>query len=258
MADKDYRTETNANSIDIHFKLPRIEVPKLFAEDEWGGISFKIETSKGVIKATSSRRKGGVWMCRGDIPSLVAGGFIHPDWCPGLPGNNKTRQTVLFENNSPRLIYGNHRGTKLSDPYIVIIRVSKNKFVVEIPATEEQWELIKQADERWRQRMRDKEEVKRQEEQLKQKERRRKQKPETYSHPDYFKDSAISLLNVGLIAAMKELRGEHELSGYNEMTIWIDEQSAQDVLCAQERLIDSIRKAKIIRRKKDRHLSIVN
>ena len=234
------------------------KLPKVFEEGDWGDISFKIKTSKGGIKVTSSGYKRGIWKCRGDVPSLVAGGFIQPDWCPGLHGNNKTRQTVMFENDIPQLVYGNHRGTTLPHPNIVIIRVSKKKFEVEVLATKEQCEIISQSRARWDERCKNERLLKEQQEKLKQKEEKRKQKPDRYFSPIFFKNYAISFLNIGLIAAMKELRGEHEFSEYGEMTICIDEQSAQDILCASERLVDTIRKAKVIRCRKEPHLSIIN
>ena len=251
MADKDYRTETNHNVIGGCFKLPRIQVPKVFEEDDWGAISFGIKTSKGVIKVTSSGCQRGIWKCRGDIPSLVAGGFIQPDWCPGLHGNNKTRQTVVFKNDIPWLIYGNHRGTALPHPSIVIFRISKNKFEVEVLATKEQREIISQARKRCDQRMLNERSIKEQQEKI-------KQKSDIYSSPILFKNGATNLLKMCLEATIHYLNGRREFSEYSETTLWIDEQSAQDIVCAGERLIDAVRKAKVVCLNKKRHLSIVN
>lgn len=254
MADKDYRTEINPNIISGCFKLPRIQIPMVFEEGDWGAISFEIKTSKGVIEVTSSGYKQGTWKCRGNVPSLVAGGFIRPDWCPGLHGNNKTRQTVVFKNDIPWLIYGNHRGTALPHHSIVIFRISKNKFEVEVLATKEQREIISQSRKRWDERILNERLIKEQQEKT-------KNKLACYSNPILFKEKIIDWLDLMTALAIQEMRGEHEYSYYRERTIWIDEQSMQkviqEVMLARQSIVEAVQKAKVSLHKRGPRLSII-
>ena|GEM_PF-4993803 len=97
MANCDYRTVSDHNIIRSCFKLPKLRIPENIEESVDGYLSFKIENASGVIKVTSAGWRVGIWKCRGDISALIAAGFIQGEWCPGLPGNNKTRQAISFQ-----------------------------------------------------------------------------------------------------------------------------------------------------------------
>jgi len=127
--------------------MPRIEIPRNVVEAD-GSLAFKIETHDGVIEVSGYNR----WRCRGTVAALVAGGLLRHDWVPGLPGNNKVRQTVAFEAYEPRLLCGLRRGQKTKSPHIVITRKSARLYEVEIPTTKEQSALIDAARKRFRQR----------------------------------------------------------------------------------------------------------
>ncbi len=223
MANTDSIT-TDSNVITGGFRLPRISIPKDVAEGDYGSLAFKIETSNGTIDVSSWG--GCKWQCRGTVSALEAGGFLRPDWCPGLPGNNKTRQTVLFETEGARLIYGNRAGKKMPAPFIVIKRESRNKFAVDVTATKEQEELLSQLQEKFWQRRK---EGALRDEQIKNQIERRQSKDEEYSKyrhsPSLFKDESVSMLKRIFNCSMEQLSGKYEFSEYGETTIWIDEQS---------------------------------
>lgn len=84
-----------------------------------------------------------------------------------------------------------------------------------------------------------------------------KPKDERYSCPAIFKDRAIFSMKMCTDVVTMQLSGEAELLEYGEKTIWIDEQSMQDVLCAYARLTETIRVAKVICRRKEPHLALV-
>lgn len=256
MADTD-SIITNSNVISGCFRLPKVPIPANIVESADGRISFKIQTHNGEIDVTGYGRRS-KWKCTGNVSALVTAGFIRAEWCPGLPGNNKIRQTVLFEADGPRMVYGNRRGATMSAPFIVITRVSANKFVVEVPTTKEQDGLISQAMERGIQRMQDE---RRREESNRIQMKRRQDKDERYSRyyksPSLFKDESVSILKDIFNFSMGQLSGKYEFSEYGETTMWIDEQSMQDVLCAGSRLFESIRVAKVVCRRKEPHLALV-
>lgn len=258
MANSDYRTVSDHNIIRSCFKLPKLRIPENIEESVDGYLSFKIENASGVIKVTSAGWRVGIWKCRGDISALIAAGFIQGEWCPGLPGNNKTRQAISFQTGAPRLVNGTHRGKTLPAPNIVIIRTSKNKFEVELPATKEQQKLITQARERGRERWLHEQKLTEHNKKLNKKRDVIKPIPAKYSIPIIFKESAIKYLNIGIKPALRELRGEYQFEDYGQMMICIEDQSAQDILCAIARLKETIRKAKVVCSKKQSHLSIVN
>jgi hypothetical protein len=254
MAEADSIT-TTPQDISGCFGMPKIQIPNNFdelLEDAKGYFYFEIRTPKGTVKAFSYR--GDEWECLGTVDALAAGGFLRPEWCPGLPGNNKTRQTVIFKDGRAWLIYGNRASSNLDLPHIVIKRASAKKFYVELPATKEQQERLSQAIERREQRAATK---------LKQKEqiKKRQDKEERYSEfhrsPSIFKDDASLFLKRIFNGAMEDLSGRYEFSEYGETTIWVDEGSMQDILSAGARLFEAIRAAKVVCRKKELHLSIV-
>lgn len=84
-----------------------------------------------------------------------------------------------------------------------------------------------------------------------------KSKNEMYSSPSLFKDRILFTLNNFLSVTMRDLSGQYEFSECGETTIWLEEQSMQDVLAARARLVEAIRTAKVTCRRKEPHLSIV-
>ena len=78
-----------------------------------------------------------------------------------------------------------------------------------------------------------------------------------YSSPALFKSSAISHLGNFIRLTANHLSGKHEFNTWGETTIWLDESSMREVLCAGARLIESIKAAKVKSRKQQPHLSIV-
>lgn len=251
MANADSIT-TDPSVISGCFRLPRISVPKDIEEDAKGYFSFEIETHKGAI--TVSSYSGNKWECSGTISALEAGGFLQPEWCPGLPGNSKTRQTVLFEAAGTRLIFGNKNRKTMGAPYIVIVRASKNKFIVEVRGTDVHKELLSQAIQKRDQRLAN-------ERQRKESIEKRKAKEEEYikyyHSPSLFKDESVRILKHIFNFSMEQLSGKDEFVKYGEVTIWVDEQSMHDVLCAGARLFEAVRTAKVVCRKKEARLSIV-
>lgn len=138
MADKKPTTAGKAGS----FKFPAIAIPKSAQRNEYGWPVFSIQTTAGEIIVRCCYRYAA---CAGSIDALVAGGFMLPEWAPGLPGNNATRQTVVLSPDGPRLLIGNRRGSRITDPHITVIRVSRRSLGIEVPLTEEQKQLIKAA-----------------------------------------------------------------------------------------------------------------
>jgi len=78
-----------------------------------------------------------------------------------------------------------------------------------------------------------------------------------YFSSEIFKDRAIGTLNSFLRVTMNDLSGKYEFSEWGETTIWLEEQSMQDVIAAGARLVEAIRIAKVKCRSKESHLSIV-
>lgn len=254
MANTDSIT-ANSNIISRRFGLPRISIPKDYAETD-GSITFKIKTYNGTIDISSRGRVK--WECRGTVSALEAVGFLRADWCPGLPGNNKTRQTVLFEADGPQLVYGNRCGKIMASPFIVIERASTNNFIVEVRASEDQTELISQVHDKYWQRR--KEGLQRAREIEEYAERRNAKEGEYrryYHSPSLFKDDSVEILKRIFNFSMEQLSGKYEFSEYGETTIWVDEQSMQEVLCAGARLFEAVRAAKVTCRRKEQRLSIV-
>lgn len=247
---------TNSKVISGQFELPRVSMPKDIVVGADGRIFFKIATNCGVIDVTSWGDNR--FDCRGTASALEAGGILRSDWCPGLPGNNKTRQTVLFENRGARLIYGNRCGKIMAAPFIVIKRASISEFIVEVPTTKAQGELLSQARESGRQREKDN---RRRNEQINEQAARRKEKEEQfrkYHHnPSIFKDDSVSILKIIFNSSMEQLSGKCEFLECGETTIWLDEQSMQEVLSAGARLFEAVRNAKVVCRNRVPHLSIV-
>lgn len=156
MATSDFTASTHddqRNASWRDFSFPILPMPDEYVEGKYGGLTFKIETANGTINVESHGLIR--WSCCGSLPALLEKGLLLEDWLPGKPGNNKSRQTVAFDDGVPRLVLGNRRGSKFTALHIVIIRVGK-KFEVLIPITEDQINLIerreqdKQEQETWK------------------------------------------------------------------------------------------------------------
>ncbi len=137
----------NAGSICPSWGMPRIEMPADVTMDDRGYIGFKLGTAEGPVHVRAYWK---TWECRGTVAALVAGGLLRPEWCPGLPGNNKTRQQVLFDSDGPRLLLGNTRGKKQQGAHITVCRISARSFMVEVLATFGQQKRLEEFHERRR------------------------------------------------------------------------------------------------------------
>lgn len=143
---------TLATISDCISRVPALAIPDIgITETKDGRVTFTVQTPFGPISVEGSRAKhgNGLWRCRGNAKSLAAHCLLQPDWLPGLPGNNKVRQTVLFGADGPKLFLGNRRGSKLNVEFISIERISKTFYTVVIPATEEQTKKIRLVYETW-------------------------------------------------------------------------------------------------------------
>lgn len=107
-------------------KMPTIDIPSddelIFDEYRYG--CFDIETSAGPIHCKLT------WWhieCTGSIQALSAYGLLRDEWMPGLPGNNKTRQAVLFTENGPALAIGRFSRNKYSAHFSTLTVVLTGK-----------------------------------------------------------------------------------------------------------------------------------
>ena len=82
-------------------------------------------------------------------------------------------------------------------------------------------------------------------------------KDERYSCPEIFKDRAIGFAGRILSIVMDDLNGNVEYSKYEERTIWVDDESMQEILMAEARLLEAIRNARVVTRRELPRLSIV-
>jgi hypothetical protein len=127
------------DSIAVPFGLPRLDVPDELILNERGYAVFRLNTDQGAVNVQGYWRE---WECRGTVSALIAGGLLRPEWCPGLPGNNKTRQPVFFDADGPRLHVGQRGGPRYDGAHIIVTKCSKNTFVVAIPMRDEHSERI--------------------------------------------------------------------------------------------------------------------
>ncbi len=127
------------------FRMPRVFIPADINQDDSGRVVFSMKTTAGPIQIKSHGKE---WHCRGTAAALVAGGFMRPEWCSGLPGNNKIRQTVLFDSIGPKLLL-ERRHARIKEAHITICRLSANTFIVEVPASLEQCNLVRDLCSAW-------------------------------------------------------------------------------------------------------------
>lgn len=119
--------------------FPSIAIPDDHQADEYGRLTFKLETARGGIQVVCSRHG---LKCIGNFDALTAYGLLRADWLPGIPGNNKLRQTVIFGADGPRLVLGNRRGSKIDSSHVVIVRESVHRYAVIVPLTAEQKKFL--------------------------------------------------------------------------------------------------------------------
>lgn len=124
-----------------NFTLPTITIPDHWKLGRYGWLTFDISTSAGPIKVESG---GYRFHCTGSAEALVEHRLIKPEWLPGLPGNNKISQRIVFGEDGPVLLVGN-RGPQETD--MAIQRQSRNKYCVSVPVTPEQEAFICRACE---------------------------------------------------------------------------------------------------------------
>lgn len=128
-------------------EFPSIEIPddSQISFDERNWPSFVIETSSGPITCRPTCRP--TWWnieCTGSAEALSAYGLFSPEWMPGLPGNNKTRQSVIFTEDGPALAIGRYSRNQYSASaqYIVVVKHGK-RAVIEVPITPDQKEWLR-------------------------------------------------------------------------------------------------------------------
>lgn len=126
--------------------LPFIEIPPSAVARSRNEPWFVIDTTEGPIEVTGW---SGMLQCHGTLVALLARGLIAPSWLPGLPGNNRSRQTVVFDPAGPHLVLGNRRGARLDHPYLVVVRRSARTYTVELSVSPEQKAKLDEIHKRW-------------------------------------------------------------------------------------------------------------
>ncbi len=123
-------------------ELPSIDIPdddQITFVDKFSP-SFSVETPSGTIQCLVT------WSsieCTGQEDALSTYGLFSPEWMPGLSGNNKTRQTVIFTGEGPALAVGRFARNQNSSalPYLVVVRRGK-RVIIEIPLKPDQKEWL--------------------------------------------------------------------------------------------------------------------
>jgi hypothetical protein len=93
-----------------------------------------VHTGAGDVAITAIYHR---FYCRGTSQALLAMGMIATSWLPGQTGNNKTRQTILFDEEGRRcLVVG--RKDRRSGMHELDIRRSGREFCVAIAMTDAQ------------------------------------------------------------------------------------------------------------------------
>ena len=120
--------------------LPEIVIPKDCEPNfNLGTLSFTQATPLGNIEVEASSHWREFMYCRG-TPEVITGfGLCKPEWLPGEPGNGATSQTVVFEDDGPRLIRG--KGGKRSKAPRINIRAwgsGRRTVEVRLPMTPKQ------------------------------------------------------------------------------------------------------------------------
>lgn len=134
MADKK-PTTYSAEIVAAPFGMPRVAMPQEVSVSEYGMVTFLLTTPAGPVDVLAFRDS---FDCRGTVAALIAAGFAQAGWFPGLPGNQKTCQKVVFDSSGPKLLVGKLQGKRQTQPHIVVSRRTNRAFTVKIPATPEQ------------------------------------------------------------------------------------------------------------------------
>lgn len=111
-------------------EIPVLTIPDIGVEEHGYALRFRIANLHGVIHVEGRHDK---WHCTGRAEALSGAGLIDMAWLPGMPGNNKVSQTVVFGDGVAAPYRGNPRGRNLN--CIRIMRAPGHRFEVEIPAT---------------------------------------------------------------------------------------------------------------------------
>lgn len=120
------------------FGLPRITIPPDHQTDEFGRARFQIEAAAGPVSVEAFSWR---FYCRGSAKALQAAGLVRKEWLPGEPGNNAVKQTVIWDGSGPQLMLGRYWKNRQHDQYkwhVTITRVSRDKYQVTVPTTQEQ------------------------------------------------------------------------------------------------------------------------
>lgn len=144
------KTATDSASLNYTLRLtgqafaqfPSIEIPAddhVFF-DQYGWPYFSIETGSGQINFAIAPSR---IECSGSVEALSAYCLLRQEWMPGIPGNNKTRQTVVFTESGPALAIGRFSRNQYSAScqYLVVVRQG-NRVSVEMPTTPDQKDLV--------------------------------------------------------------------------------------------------------------------
>lgn len=126
-------------------EIPVLTIPDIGVEEHGYALRFRIANLRGAIDVEGRHDK---WHCTGRAEALSGAGLIDMAWLPGMPGNNKVSQTVIFCDGVAAPYRGNPKGRNLGN-YIRIMRASGHRFEVEIPATPGQTERLKALLERY-------------------------------------------------------------------------------------------------------------
>lgn len=159
--------ESDGLSMDYPWTLkaiPVINIPPFgLEEDEHGYLRFNITSTSGAVEVSAYGTRN--FHCLGTAEALTELGLIEPAWLPGLPGNNKVSQTVIFGDGGPSLRIG-HKGhpAKSLGPYVYVQKSGKNRFMVCIPTSPAQAQVIDDRYKRWSERRNEEQDRKREEE----------------------------------------------------------------------------------------------
>ena len=91
---------------------------------------FSVQTPRGAIAIEEMYYRA--WGLRGQPEALEAFGAIKSEWLPGLPGNGRSRQTVVFAPDG-RIFLGSWKGGRPPLPHITIAKNYGRTFTVFMP-----------------------------------------------------------------------------------------------------------------------------
>lgn len=126
--------------------MPQVELPPGSSLNDKRELIFTIETDQGPVRVRGLRDH---FECRGRAGALIAAGISRPEWFPGYPGNQKSRQMIGFESGGPRVLLEGVKGRKLTAPHIAVSCAPPHSYVVELPATPEQCRRLEVFHDEW-------------------------------------------------------------------------------------------------------------